>query len=415
MPTQPIRPYNVYLASETTGSLDSFEGVPDFASLPQSDEAALRFGWQKKLHRALDSASALAPGLILASLIAVVATFLAGWFGTSILGYAKSPVSPILVTVLLGLALRNAIGLPAKYRDGLNWCVKRLLRIGVALLGLRLSIAAVSEIGLHALPVVLGCILAAILGVIGLGKLTGLSLKLSTLIAVGTSICGVSAIVATGPAIKADDDEISYSVAVITLFGMIALTTYPFLAHFLFAGNEVMAGLFLGTSIHDTSQVAGAGLMYQMTYDSPKTLDVAATTKLVRNLCLGLVIPVVAIIHNRRSGDAGKTGRLPFSKWVPGFVLAFLACVVIRSLGDLGDDPFFVLSPDQWQSALHFSQSASLFFLTLALAAIGLGTSFAQIRELGWRPLVIGFASAALVGLVSFGLITLLFDPTESV
>lgn len=227
------------------GSLDSFEGIPDVSSLPQSDEAALRYKWQKRIHRAVDSASDLAPGLLLTGAVAIIAGITAKSFGTSILGFSKSPISPILVTVLLGLIFRNTIGLPKKYRDGLSWCVKRLLRIGVALLGLRLSLGALSEIGLHAIPIVLGCIAAAIIGVIWLGKMAGLSGKLSTLIAVGTSICGVSAIVATGPAIKADDDEVSYSVAVITLFGMIALTTYPFLAHFLFAGNEVMAGLFL--------------------------------------------------------------------------------------------------------------------------------------------------------------------------
>ncbi|MDC0312013.1 putative sulfate exporter family transporter [bacterium] len=199
----------------------------------------------KRIHRAVDSASDLAPGLLLAGAVAIIAGITAKSFGTSILGFSKSPVSPILVTVLLGLIFRNTIGLPKKYRDGLSWCVKRLLRIGVALLGLRLSLGALSEIGLHAIPIVLGCIAAAIIGVIWLGKMAGLSGKLSTLIAVGTRICGVSAIVATGPAIKAHDDEVSYSVTVITLFGIIALTTYPFLAHFLFTGNEVMAGLFL--------------------------------------------------------------------------------------------------------------------------------------------------------------------------
>ena len=354
----------------------------------------------KRIHRAVDSASDLAPGLLLAGAVAIIAGITAKSFGTSILGFSKSPVSPILVTVLLGLIFRNTIGLPKKYRDGLSWCVKRLLRIGVALLGLPLSLGALSEIGLHAIPIVLGCIAAAIIGVIWLGKMAGLSGKLSTLIAVGTSICGVSAIVATGPAIKADDDEVSYSVAVITLFGMIALTTYPFLAHFLFAGNEVLAGLFLGTAIHDTSQVAGAGLMYEMAYGSPKTLEVAVTTKLVRNLCLGLVIPIVAILNRRESRNSI---RLPVLKWVPGFVIAFLACALFRSIGDVGTTPFGFIPVEKWTTFLMFTQSASLACLTIALAAIGLGTSLSQLRELGWRPLLVGFASALLVGLVSFG------------
>ena len=409
MPRSTQRPFNVYLATEATASLDSFEGVPDSAAAPRSDESQLRFGWQKRLHRGLDGLSDLAPGLLLAAIVAIAATFLAGWFGTAVLGYAHSPISPILMTVVLGLILRNTIGLPARFRQGLSWCVKLLLRIGVALLGLRLSVAALGQIGLQALPIVFGCILTAIVGVIWLGRLAGLSRKLSTLIAVGTSICGVSAIVATGPAIDADDDEISYSVAVITLFGMIALVAYPFLAHFLFAGNETMAGLFLGTSIHDTSQVAGAGLMYQMTYDAPAALDVAATTKLVRNLCLGAIVPILAILSRRRAGSAESATRSSlrarFFKLVPGFVIAFVALAIFRSLGDLGAKPFGIVAPGLWKSFLSGAETVSLACLTLALASIGLGTSFTQLRDLGWRPLIIGFASAALVGVASFALI----------
>lgn len=409
MPPGKQRPYNVYLASETVSSIDSFEGVPEITNQLRSDEAQLIYSWQKTLHRKLDAAGDLAPGLILAGIVAALAALFANWFGTKALGFAKSPVSPILVTVLLGLALRNAIGLPVRYRDGLSWCVKRLLRIGVALLGLGLSLSALSKIGLTALPIVFGCIITAILGVIWLGKLAGLSGKLSTLIAVGTSICGVSAIVATGPAIRADEDEISYGVAVITLFGILALVTYPFLSHQIFAGDPVMAGLFLGTAIHDTSQVAGAGLMYEMTYNSPETLNIAATTKLVRNLCLGLVVPILTVIYRRKNGSGSSitTPKPGLSKFIPGFVIAFVALAVIRSIGDLGENPFGILSEELWQSILAAGKIISLGCLTLALAAIGLGTSFSQIRELGLRPLAIGFASAALVGVVSYCLIKL--------
>ena len=127
-------------------------------------------------------------------------------------------MSPILITVMLGLLVRNGIGLPRSYEQGLRLCVKRILRVGVALLGLRLSITAVGTIGLTALPIVIGCIVAALLVVTRLSRLVGLSPRLGSLIAVGTSICGVSAIVATAPVIQADEEEVSYSVAVITLF-----------------------------------------------------------------------------------------------------------------------------------------------------------------------------------------------------
>ncbi|MDF1751736.1 MAG: putative sulfate exporter family transporter [Verrucomicrobiales bacterium] len=411
MATGKQRQYNVYLASEAVSSIDSFEGVPDYTDQPRSDESQLTYRWQKQLHKRLDAAGDLAPGLFLAGIVATLATFTANWLGTDLLGYSKSPVSPILVTVIFGLVLRNTIGLPVRYRDGLNWCVKRALRVGVALLGLGLSLTAVGTIGLTALPIVFGCIITAIFGVIWFGKLIGLTGNLSTLIAVGTSICGVSAIVATGPAIRADDDEISYGVTVITLFGILALATYPFLSHSLFQGDPVMAGLFLGTAIHDTSQVAGAGLMYEMTYLSPEAMNVATTTKLLRNLCLGIVVPVLSILYRKKNGNPATPTRFRISKFIPGFVIAFVGLAVIRSVGDIGDRPFLVLTPEIWSTLLGYSKALSLVCLTLALSAIGLGTSFSQIRELGLRPLAVGFASAALVGVVSYCLIRLFASP----
>lgn len=400
------RPFNVYLASESVGSLDSYEGIPEPGSDTSSDALTLSYGWQRRLHGWLEELGPKAPGLLLAGALAAVATVLAQWIGKSMMGFERSPISPILMTVILGLLIRNVVGLPKQYRDGLSWCVKRLLRIGVALLGLGLSLAALGEIGLQAIPIVMGCLLTAVFVVIWLGKLAGLSNPLSTLIAVGTSICGVSAIVATGPAIDADDDEVSYSVAVITLFGMVALIAYPFLSHFLFDGDPHLVGLFLGTAIHDTSQVAGAGLMYQLAYDSPEALDVAATTKLIRNLCLGAMVPILAFLHTRRTGSSTRgTAKKGFFSLIPGFVVAFVLLAAFRSVGDLGVKAFGFLSPATWESFLSLCRSCSLICLTLALAAIGVGTSFAQIRTLGWRPLLIGFWAALVVGLVSVGLI----------
>src|SRR5262249_47541323 len=148
-----------------------------------------------------------------------------------------------------------------------------------------------------------------------------------TLIAVGTSICGVSAIVATGPVIDAEEDEISYSVACITLFGMLALFLYPFLAHLIFAGDARLAGLFLGTSIHDTAQVAGAGLIYQQQFHAPEALNAATVIKLVRNLCMAGVIPLMAVLYRRSTGTSA--GRQPWHQVVPLFVLGFVALATL--------------------------------------------------------------------------------------
>ena len=370
------------------------------------------------------------PGVLLAAALAWAGAILADWVGKTaipwvvaatsalagsqcVLRFDKSPVSAILMTILLGLTVRNVAGLPKVYEAGLRLSVKLILRLGIALVGLRLSLAAVGEIGLSALPVVVGTIASALLLVTWLSRALGLPARLGSLIAVGTSICGASAIVATGPAIDAEEDEVSYAVACITLFGMIALFAYPFLAHWLFHGMANPVGLFLGTAIHETAQVAGAGLMYEQQYGGPEALSLKAamTTKLVRNLSMGVVIPLMAILyHRRRSGpaDAQAGGRLRWGKYVPLFVVAFVVLAAVRSIGDLGgpERPAFGLLDRQlWEAFLAGAKGVSVWCLTVAMAAVGLGTSIRQLKVLGWKPLCVGFAAALLVGVISIALI----------
>ena len=365
--------------------------------------------WQKPLHGGLAWFSTVAPGLALAGLLAWAGAILARFAGETLLGFEKTPISAIMVTILLGLVVRNVAGLPTAYEAGLRFAVRRILRLGIALLGLGLSLLAVGQIGVSALPVVLGCIVCALILVTWLSRLVGLPPRLGSLIAVGTSICGASAIVATGPAIDAEEDEVSYAVACITLFGMAALLAYPYLAHWLFAGSAEQAGLFLGTAIHETSQVAGAGLMYQQYYDAPAALSVAATTKLVRNVCMGAVIPIIAVFHRRRNTSArsGQTGLLAWYQYVPLFVVAFVVLTVVRTLGDLGTAAFGVIPRAAWQHLLADAKSLSIGCLTIAMAAVGLGTSVAQLKNLGCKPLLVGLAAALLVGGVSLTLIKL--------
>src|SRR5205085_6271364 len=202
----------------------------------------------ERLHAALAWLGGILPGLGLALGLAFVGRWVAEWLGTTVLRFEKSPVSEITVAVLLGLILRNTIGLPLVYEKGLRLCGREVLRFGIILLGLRLSLAAVGRLGLAALPVIVGCIATALVAVTWINRAFGLPRRLGSLIAVGTSICGVSAIVATGPVVDAEEDEVSYAVACVTLFGLLALFCYPFLSHWIFQGDAQRAGLFLGTA-----------------------------------------------------------------------------------------------------------------------------------------------------------------------
>lgn len=350
---------------------------------------------------------AVLPGLLLALLIAVAGQYLSELIGIHWLALPKSPVSAIMMAILLGIFVRNVIALPATFQPGIRFGLVRVLRLGIILLGIRLSLGEAGAIGLRSLPVIIAAVAAALIIVTALSRRLGMSAKLGTLLAVGTSICGATAIVATAPTIAARDDEVAYSIACVTLFGVVAMLVYPFAAHWLFAGDAFSSGLFLGTSVHETAQVAGAGLVYQQYYGDPEALDVATVTKLVRNLGMLLIIPLMSVIYHRSSGDGTAAPR--WWQMVPLFVIGFAMMSLLRTVGDLGDPAFGVLPRPAWESFVGYTNDAAELCLAVAMAAVGLGTSIRELQSIGFRPLLMGLVAALLVGGVSATLITLLY------
>jgi uncharacterized integral membrane protein (TIGR00698 family) len=389
--------------------LDSMEGVPEWPQPAESPaEKAARGTLTSRAHEVFGWAGTVLPGLGLALGLAAAGRWAAHGLGEDVLGFVKSPFSEISAAVVLGLLVRNTVGLPAVYERGLRLCGREVLRLGIVLLGLRLSLGAVGQFGLVGLPVILGVIAAALVAVAILSRALGLPRRLGGLIAVGTSICGVSAIVATAPAIKAEEDEVSYAVACVTLFGLAALFAYPLVAHELFPSDPRLAGLFLGTSIHDTSQVAGAGLAYQERFGEPKALDAATVAKLVRNLCMVGVIPLVAALYRDPADARPRSGRLRLAQAVPLFVLGFVAAAAVRTVGDLGERPFGLLDRKAWDGLLGHADAAAVWCLMAAMAAVGLGTELGRLRRLGWKAFCAGLTAAVAVGGVSAALIGLL-------
>lgn len=354
------------------------------------------------------TAVVLLPGVMLSAAIAVFAFPAARFLGTRLLGLEHSPISPVLVGVVVGVALRNLAPLPDAVRPGVKFAAARILRLGIILLGVRLSLADVGRFGALGLPVVIACVTAGLLITGLLARAFSLPPRLGTLIGVGTSICGVSAIAATGPVIRAEDDEIAYATIVITVFGMVAMLAYPFLAHGLFGGNETAAGLFLGTAIHDTSQVNGGGILYADAFASPRALDVAVVTKLLRNLFMIVVIPGMALRH--RESTAGARG-VALARLFPLFVLGFLAMALVRTIGDvqLGKGlAFGVWDAAAWKALCGNAQTASGACLVVALSAVGLGTDLSSLRRLKAMPFLLGLGAAVAVGGVSFAVVSLL-------
>jgi uncharacterized integral membrane protein (TIGR00698 family) len=335
----------------------------------------------------------------------VAAGYAAEWFGEFVLGFERSPVSAIMMAIVLGMIVANTMRLPESIFTGLKFCTSTVLRIGIMLLGIRLSLMGAGRFTLVALPFVAIAIAVGLTTVGLIGRYMGLTRKLSGLIAVGTSICGVTAIVATAPLIKANESEVSYSVACITIFGLAAMFVYPVIGYYFFADQPALAGLFLGTSIHETAQVAGAGLMYEAQYNAPVALDIATVTKLVRNLCMVAVIPLVGILYGSDRTTAETTGGVKWLKMIPWFIIGFALMSAVRTVGDIGDKAFGVLDPVQWKAIVQFVRDAAESFLLVAMAAVGLTSAFAGIIKIGMRPFALGLFAAVLIGGVSFALI----------
>ncbi|MDX1482137.1 MAG: putative sulfate exporter family transporter [Woeseiaceae bacterium] len=354
-------------------------------------------------------------GIALAVAVAIGAGFAADFIGTALLGFERSPVSDIMMAIIIGMLIANLLPLPASIGGGLKFCASTVLRIGIVLLGIRLSLFGAGKFTLVALPFVAAAIAIGLTAVGTLGRSIGLSRELSGLIAVGTSICGATAIVATAPLIRARETEVSYAIACITVFGIAAMFGYPLLAHALFEGRPELAGLFLGTSIHETAQVAGAGLMYQDQYDAPRAMDIATVTKLVRNLCMIAVIPLVGVLYAADHRTHAHAERPHWVTMIPWFIVGFALMSALRTAGDLGDRAFGILEPATWAAVTDWIRGAAEDCLLVAMAAVGLTSAFAGMRTIGLKPFALGLFAALLVGVVSVVSIALLAEPLMAV
>jgi uncharacterized integral membrane protein (TIGR00698 family) len=327
------------------------------------------------------------------------------------LSSGSSPISGVPVAIVLGLLLRNALALPAWLTPGLRFCVTTVLRLGIVLVGIRLSAFDVARLGLAGLPVVVAAVSTGLVFVTWFNRRLGLPSRLGTLIAAGTSICGVTAIVSTAPAIDADEREVAYAVANVVAFGLFGMLAYPYFAHAMLARSETV-GLFFGTAIHDTSQVVGASLTYRQMYADDVVLRVATVTKLTRNLCLAAVIPLLTWMHLRATHSPAAGGRRSAS-WktlVPAFVIGFVAMAVLRTIGDATlqstGAAYFMWDAAAWSglTSLIGDFWASRVLLGTAMAAVGLNTSFAVFKGVGARPFVVGLAGALVVGAVGLAM-----------
>ena len=337
------------------------------------------------------------PGIILALVLYLLSDGINNVIGKELLGYKKSPISTVMIAIILGIIMGNAFIPRLGFKIGLQFTQTYILKLGIIFLGIRLSFNEFVKFGTIAIPLIITCIISVLVLIKLLIKKFKISSKMAYLIAIGTSVCGATAIVATAPVINAKKGEVAYAIANITLFGIFSMLVYPYFAHLYFDGNSLYAGLFLGTAIHETSQVAAAGMIYDQQFNSPETLNIATVTKLIRNTFLVIMIPLFGYLYNKGNTESKKVSIF---KIFPYFVLGFIGMIVLRNVGDqIYQNQNY--NTNTWTITISYIQNSAKICLTMAMAAVGMSTNLGELREMGYKPFVVGLIAAVTVGLVS--------------
>ena len=335
------------------------------------------------------------PGIILAFVLYTLSQGFNNIIGIELLGYEKSPKSTAMIAILVGIFFGNAFQVRDSFQKGLDFTREYILKLGIICLGIQLKPFEFLEFGKVAIPLIIVCIVSVLIVIKLLIKKLKIPTRMAYLISIGSTVCGTTAIMATAPVIKANKSEVSYAIANITLFGILSMLIYPYFANFYFDGQPMLIGLFLGTSIHETSQVAAAGLIYDQQFNSPETLNIATVTKLIRNTFLVIMIPLFAFLYNRNKSKEKKYSIISI---IPYFVLGFVGMIILRNIGD----QFFInITNDNWVNTIEIIKSSSKVFLTMAMAAIGLSTNLKDLKSMGFKPFLVGFIGMATVGVVS--------------
>ncbi|MDM8302786.1 YeiH family protein [Collinsella tanakaei] len=331
-------------------------------------------------------------GVLFALVIAVPAWLLGKQF--EVIG---GPVFAILIGMVLALVVPEAAGAPLQ--KGVKFTSKKILQYAVILLGFGLNLAQIAQVGATSLPIIVSTIATSLIVAFVLCRALKIPSKISTLIGVGSSICGGSAIAATAPVIDADDEEIAQAISVIFLFNVIAALVFPTLGGMLGLTNEGF-GLFAGTAVNDTSSVTAAAAAWDGMHPGANTLDAATIVKLTRTLA---IIPITLALafwqvrQAKRAAAAGEgsgqaAGTFDLKKIFPFFIVFFVLASVITTVFALPTD---VTAP---------IKELSKFFIIMAMAAIGFNTNIVKLVRTGGKPILMGLACWIAIACVSLGM-----------
>ncbi|MBS0252952.1 MAG: YeiH family putative sulfate export transporter [Proteobacteria bacterium] len=321
------------------------------------------------------------PGLFLTATIAALAYGLRELPGVG-------TFSPMILSIIIGIAFHNIVGTPRRAKEGVTFSLRRILRFAIILLGFQLTAQQIVEVGPIGFAIIVATLIATFSFTTWLGHMMGVDRKLTQLIAAGTSICGASAVIATNTVTKGHDEDVAYAVACVTIFGSIAMFTYPLFPALLHLDPHAF-GLWAGASIHEIAQVVAASFQ-----DGQSSGEYGTIAKLSRVMLLAPVVISLGLLAARRQshhqhGATNVSAKAP----MPWFLVGFIALVGLNSL--------VVIPPD----VKHVIVPVTTFLLSVSLAAMGLETDIMKLKAKGLRPLLLGAASSLFIAGFSLGLI----------
>lgn len=326
-------------------------------------------------------------GIALCLLIAIPSWFLGKQF--PIIGGA-------VISIILGMIVTLFIPNKEPFKSGITFTSKKILQYAVILLGFGLNLNVILKTGSQSLPIIVSTITTSLVIAFIMHKVMHIPTKISTLVGVGSSICGGSAVAATAPVIDADDEEVAQAISVIFFFNVLAAIIFPTFGKLIgFTSGEAF-GIFAGTAINDTSSVTAAASTWDTMFNlGSLTLDTAVTVKLTRTLAIIPITLILALYRTKKSsGQNSSSQKVSIRKIFPMFILYFIVASVITTIAVSAGIDASVFTP---------LKTLSKFFIVLAMAAIGLNTNIVKLIKTGGKPIIMGFT--CWVGITGVSLI----------
>ncbi|HZV33978.1 MAG TPA: putative sulfate exporter family transporter [Verrucomicrobiae bacterium] len=330
-------------------------------------------------------------------------------------GKIMHPIEPVMIAIILGMIISNVWKLPGVLQPGIKFSVKKVLPLAIVLLGVRLNFGDLVKLGLTGLALSCLTTVIALVLLLWLARLMKLPHKLGLLLGVGTAICGGSAIVATAPVIEAEEGDVAFSLATVTVLGLLGMFFLPLIGHALDLGSKQF-GIWAAMCIHQIPQVIAAGYSYSPANADYSTVagDTATIAKLARVCLLAPMVFLLGLMHarNKTRGQKATGQKINYFKLFPMFLFGFMAMALLKTLGLIPDITFHssqVFGPgDHPWSLSNAAEQMSKFCIAVSMAGVGLETKFSAMRQTGLKPFVASLIAVLVVAVLVLALIKVL-------